>query len=259
MSDFLSNLVGRSFGTAPVVRPRLTSLFEPVREDAAKFQNVPEIKREETLEAVEDEVFAEDRHLDDGKPKSRVARVAANEAQHEAPIRDEPPSQPVGARSPRLVREPQRGAVTESEKADANLPAVPTRRNAPDRIPVTTATEHERGPVNPASAAPAILPTARQPEPENNQRGLLLPPKLTPEMRIPALAEGTRSDRKSHHKEGSFQSGRLQPLEHTVNVTIGRIEVRATKENSRAARASSPSPVMSLDEYLRDRARQAGS
>jgi len=263
MSDFLTNLVSRSFGTAPVVRPRLTSLFEPVREDAAKFRNAAEMKHGETLEAVEDEVVVENTNadIDDRKPKFRVARIAANEDQHDtAPMQDEFPAQPVVARSPRSVRDPQRAAAVERMESDeASALVAPIRRNVPDRVPVTAAiAEREHGLVKPASATPAILPTARDSQPEKHRHDLLIPPKLTQEMRIPDLALSARPGRKSYDRERNFQSGPL-PSEQTVNVTIGRIEVRATIESSHSTRPAPPSPVMSLDEYLRNRARQAGS
>ena len=37
MSDFVTNLVGRSLSTLEVVRPRLPSLYEPHRRDAGPF------------------------------------------------------------------------------------------------------------------------------------------------------------------------------------------------------------------------------
>jgi hypothetical protein len=264
MSDFLTNLVSRSFGSAAAVRPRLTSLFEPVREDSAKFRNTPEINHGGTLEAVEDEVLAENMNasISDRKPVSRVARTAAIEDhQHVAPTQDELPAQPVVVRSPRKDQEPQRAATVEKIKSDeAGALVAPIPRGVPDRVPFTPAiTERAQGLGKPASALPAMLTAVREPQSGKKQQSLLIPPKATPEMRIPDLALSVRSDRKSHDKERSSSFDPLQPSEPTVNVTIGRIEVRATKESARSTRPASPSPVMSLDEYLRNRARQAGS
>jgi hypothetical protein len=57
--------------------------------------------------------------------------------------------------------------------------------------------------------------------------------------------------------EPSFSAPRTPKSEPAIHVTIGRVEVRAvsssTSDNRRGDRA--PSPVMSLDEYLRTRAR----
>lgn len=77
-------------------------------------------------------------------------------------------------------------------------------------------------------------------------------------MRLPDLAL-SGPNRKSYEKDRSLLSGSLQSSEQTVNVTIGRIEVRASKESAHSTKPSSPSPVMSLEEYLRNRARQAGT
>jgi hypothetical protein len=40
VTDFLSNLIGRSFADAPIIRPRVPSLFEPT---AAEFFDEPEL------------------------------------------------------------------------------------------------------------------------------------------------------------------------------------------------------------------------
>jgi hypothetical protein len=51
---------------------------------------------------------------------------------------------------------------------------------------------------------------------------------------------------------------RLVPVEPTVHVTIGRIEVRATRSEDTKRPEHGGSPVMSLDEYLRKRQKRAG-
>jgi hypothetical protein len=53
-----------------------------------------------------------------------------------------------------------------------------------------------------------------------------------------------------------FRTTQAQEREPTVHVTIGRVEVRAiAAQSSQPTRTERPSPVMSLDEYLRTRAR----
>jgi hypothetical protein len=53
-----------------------------------------------------------------------------------------------------------------------------------------------------------------------------------------------------------LSTGRAPRSEPAVHVTIGRVEVRAVAASpSDRARPGRPSPVMSLDEYLRTRAR----
>jgi hypothetical protein len=51
------------------------------------------------------------------------------------------------------------------------------------------------------------------------------------------------------------RAGRKAPVAPTIKVTIGRIEVRATGPEKTAESAPGPvkAPVMSLDEYLRQR------
>ena len=43
------------------------------------------------------------------------------------------------------------------------------------------------------------------------------------------------------------------PVQQTIHVTIGRIEVRATPPPSAPPRKQAAAPVMSLDEYLKTR------
>jgi hypothetical protein len=52
---------------------------------------------------------------------------------------------------------------------------------------------------------------------------------------------------------------RSKGAEPVIHVTIGRIEVRATPQptDARKERAAAP-PVMSLDQYLRSRAKRGG-
>jgi hypothetical protein len=259
MSDFLANLVARSFGAIPAVRPRLTSLYEPVRQAKATFRNPTETRDEDTFEVAEHELLAENKNTDDQRPKSRAARIAANGDKHDArPAQDELAAQPAVVPLPKVVREP-RPAIS-VEGVESNEPAASARRNFFDRVPIVTAvTEPEPRLVKPVPVPPAILPATRDPQPERGRHDLLIPPKLTPEMRLSDLALSARPDRKSYGKERNPLPGSLQPSEQTVNVTIGRIEVRASKESAHSTKPSSPSPVMSLEEYLRNRARQAGS
>jgi hypothetical protein len=56
----------------------------------------------------------------------------------------------------------------------------------------------------------------------------------------------------------SAASSQFKPAEPTIQVTIGRIEVRATAQPPSARRERTASPVMSLDEYLRSREKRGG-
>ena len=78
--------------------------------------------------------------------------------------------------------------------------------------------------------------------------GAALPP-------IPLVAP--RSERA--RREAAFGRESTPPVEATIHVSIGRIEVRATPTAPARERAPAASPVMSLEEYLRTRAGRARS
>lgn len=60
-----------------------------------------------------------------------------------------------------------------------------------------------------------------------------------------------RLEARSGESKNSATSSLSKPSEPSIQVTIGRIEVRATQQQLPAQQERSASPVMSLDEYLR--------
>ena len=56
MTDFLTSLTARSFGRETAIRPRVASLFEPVRNGDAAFREAPAAEPVETAIAREVEV-----------------------------------------------------------------------------------------------------------------------------------------------------------------------------------------------------------
>jgi hypothetical protein len=90
-----------------------------------------------------------------------------------------------------------------------------------------------------------------------NAPGQLISPTLPAELRMSELALAARPARRPREEMGASATS-APTAEPTVQVTIGRIEVRASKEKSNSSRATAASPVMPLDEYLRKRAQRAG-
>jgi hypothetical protein len=259
MSDFFSSLVARSIGTVPVIRPRLTSLFEPIRGESSSigdaFASVPD----ETPLHLETERDVESPRKQDRKRAASLS-VPADDEQRKANMAEQPPASPALTPSDRHMGEPERivaRRVMDDEAAKPE-PQRPSGREASDRILAVPAVEQqETTSVRPPSVVPEIVPPVRHQATADDERGLLIPPKLTPEMRLSDLALSARQDR-PHQEERSFLAEASQPSEATVQVTIGRIEVRATKEGLPSPRSRSKSPVMSLDEYLRGRTRRVG-
>jgi hypothetical protein len=260
MSDFLTSLVARSFGTAPVIRPRVTSLFEPVRTDvAAQLRDSFGGRRGDTVEVRDEEVIgesAESRRAE--RPTPSPAKIEAHRVE---PVADEVRLAHIAAPAiPRLVPEPEPTAITEKiiEKTELR----DWRNTRPpaddvDHFPRPTANNREAAAVpsrdGPASGPPVVSLRVS----EKEKPGQLIPPKVIEQMRLPDLAVSAKPQRRRGEAR-DFTSGVSHEPEPTVHVTIGRLEVRATKESSHPARPSSASPVMSLDEYLRKRAHRVG-
>jgi len=256
MSDFFTNLVTRNLGTAPAIRPRLTSLFEPIRGDARSIGDTFASEPNETLAHPENEFDTEssrwrrvDPHRAESSPKNE---------QRSSDIEIEAQSSPLLVPSIRPLGDSQKPLVTEGAAKNESPRAAPQQPTSPavsNQTLVVPAVHQEAATVDAkqASVNPAVIPATTQRQASEDTRGLLIPPKLTPEMRLSDLALSARLDRQTRQEKRSPLSDVSQPSEPTIEVTIGRIEVRATKESAHPTRTSSPSPVMSLDEYLRGR------
>lgn len=266
MSDFLASLTARSFGTETAIRPRLASLFEPVRNGEAALRE-PAAEPIEATIAREVEVESEgERKRSRPAPAWREDGKASNAKRSE----DANPVSPVvspprdDSERPRTVladetREkedtvvatkvrPRRALVSQAENANESEPA--PRSHSEDGTPKRVSTR--------AAAASAI----RDESSENDHRGLVLPPKvfpeLTAEMKNAALAMNVGPGTPKKEKAGSAWPALAAEPEPSVHVTIGRIEVRATSESKQVGRPRTASPVMSLEEYLHRRTQRGG-
>lgn len=267
MSDFLASLTARSFGTETAIRPRLASLFEPVRNGEAALREAPAVEPIDTAIAREVEVESEGERKrsrpapawrEDGKASNAKRSEDANSV---SPIVSPPRDDSEYPRPTVLADErekedtvvgpkvrPRRAPVSQAENANESEPAL--RSHSEDDTPKRVSTR--------AAAASAI----RDESSENDHRGLVLPPKvfpeLTAEMKNAALAMKVGPGTPKREKAGSAWPALAAEPEPSVHVTIGRIEVRATSESKQAGRPRTASPVMSLEEYLHRRTQRGG-
>lgn len=261
MSDFLTSLVARSFGTAPVIRPRVTSLFEPARTDvAAQLRDSLMGRRGETVEVRDEEVIGESAESRRAEPPT--PSPAKIEAHRVEPVADEIRLAHIAAPAiPRLVQEPERTAITEKKMIEKTELSDCRNTRAPaddvDHFPLPTANNREAAAVPPRDGPASGPPVVSLRVSEQEKPGQLIPPKVIEQMRLPALAASAKPQRRRDESR-DFTSKVSHEPEPTVHVTIGRLEVRATKESSHPARPPSASPVMGLDEYLRKRAHRVG-
>ncbi len=299
MSDFLTSLVSRSLGTAPVVRPRLPSLFEPV---------APYIDQPFAIHADRDE--GRKPHRDNAREDAGPSLLQPNERQ--TPVskrrsgpRVEPnvpgPLAPL-ASADQLEPHP----VSRRHRNPPAPPADSTLRDEQSVPSVITPGEHPSQRV-PASAKPLPKPLANDvaPQPTVIHSAAQTPAGVVPRMAVPPPApsppaptlnppieartkaspqpdQTIRSEAKSSILKTAppptrFDSPRPIPAveprraphfefarhitapppvatsEPIIQVTIGRIEVRAVPEKTTTPKERHASPVMSLNDYLRSR------
>jgi hypothetical protein len=319
MSDFLSNLVSRHLGAAPVIRPRLPSLFEPSVPFLGSFaETAPradESRREASVEpALEKRKWEPREAADNPVPIRRdetkgfvspqlPVPVRAAEPAHEPVIRSkESVSVPAPYMAPReTVVTVQPAALAGNSAAYAEKPIQPSmpvsepssksllRGRGPTDIEVPRTTERKVPPA--VEGAPPALrkniaagvdrPAERraetkieasegaaiesagtrvpvpQPFRETAESRLTLPSaepvqarRSPPPAAAPIEPAAPTRFEFARHVPPARQT---PPPEPTIQVTIGRIEVRAVSSQGTPKKERSESPVMSLNEYLRSK------
>jgi hypothetical protein len=269
MSDYLSNLAARSLGQADVVRPRPVPLFAP----PPRVAGWPPVEQAEDLEPV-------DREQRPADPRPPVFQAAASQAEPQAtprptvsslapPIgwsplvlptdRATPPAADVAA-PPSWAGEPQRRPALEP----ASERVIVERLIAP--APALAVTHAETGPIEkvverivtpavhpaPATSVPAHVtapprsapaPVVVTPPPRSAPAPVIVKPRVAPAPAALASAQAPTQPEPATPEPAPI-----------IQVTIGRIEVRATPPPSQPARGARPAgPALSLDEYLRSR------
>jgi hypothetical protein len=244
MSDFFSDLMARVDGTAPVLRPRLPALFEtPAAE--------PRLQAEPEMPAGVQERTDLSPPRSVPQPENARPNTNAPASSQPNPFRPaamSPPPPAIEVASPPPLEQPPRGtgetgretirtvsspiaspAETRRNPAETQLPTdpVPLSSRAPDHVAPTP------GRTNPAAIVPmepaASMRTVRAPFAP-------APPRLRPQ--LPPRPEVAKRE-----------------AEPFIQISIGRIEIRAASDGTRPPKGSKSSPVMSLEEYLRSRSR----
>ena len=242
MSNFLDNIVARSLSLTPVVQPRLQSRFEPV--------------------------------------SSVGATVAEESVETDAPV-PVPAKPPVIARSePTVVERVERvesqrvintirnTQVQTHEVRQVNVPVVEkVREREIERVPVIEPRIHTEKTdsrleirENPIVVAP---PREIEKNPSNSRLNIVEPAPVTKEVPVTTPQQPiapkvvTRIEPAPVAKPQRFDvppAFQPEPSE-TINVTIGRVDVRAVFSQQSAPPAARPrtAPVNSLDNYLKQR------
>ena len=286
MSDFLSDLVERSFAAAPRVRPQQPSFFEsrPTSHDTSwpgpEFHESP--AAEQDLHQPPDRILrlqslGLNTNGDAAAPfKPGPARPGPTPtASVELPgasTQPGPVSPPVRS-LPDTARPEQRREMDDvAEEVDALRPAssgpTPKVRPIPDlaseqpniashepeaSAPILKVDRNDGSqapfPLQPLRAASSsVSRESRAPRPpeEKTDPGS---PARPPARAVRAIASGLRPSKMA------APAPENSPLPPSINVTIGRVEVRATLAPTPSKAPGSSAAVLSLEEYLRRRAR----
>jgi hypothetical protein len=279
MSDFLGDLAARLDGTAPVLRPRLSALFETPAGEAgfAAPRRQTEPDNGFTIESVEHEAAAplsqppapsrskpaerspravapqpdivadrsEDASPPTKSPRRRTPRIAPSEV--EEPTTPPPRAPFVSARStdtatglpdtaPRPANPPRRAALQSTPRDSEDAPPARAPFAPALIVPERPVTKHEIAPVS--AAPPALRETVALP------RLFPAPPPFAP------LSPVTQPPRRPE-----MQASPREAAEPVIHVTIGRIDIQPSGEAPAPRKTRETSPVMSLDDYLRSRAK----
>jgi hypothetical protein len=260
MSDFLANLAARSFGSVVPIQPRVAAFFEPVRADVPSLRAPDRIVNPDE-KPVFDEAESESAPARESRqrapaPTHKARRAPPLETVSENFRTEEPtsaernsgsqPAQPRPDLSPAAPVQVRaiRALEPEGKSPEQNLPAV-----KPDLEFIT------------ASASVVATPPRREtPNQETVPADSRVMVSLAPPGRERVFEP--LPDLRARHDRGT---ARLEPSptadsEPVIQVTIGRVEVRAATAGASARRADpAVSPVMSLEEYLSGRARRGGA
>jgi hypothetical protein len=272
MSDYLNNLVTRTFGLAPVVQPRLASVFEPLSV-AATNQTHALLESETIIEAATPAPFAPAFSSQAITPEIQNLRETAA-PRKVAPAQDNSqPSAPEGQK-PAIFRNASQLPVASRQPERVHARPIPHERNEPDTPPNSELPESgARSEITPkvatASAAsdrdewPRIEPRVKKlidaqltnvPLPATERERV---DQVTAITTLPASTRNVSSVEApavARPQQFAPRFALPQAPSESINVTIGRVEVRAnfSQPTARPARLQTPA-ANSLDDYLKQR------
>ena len=263
MSGFLASLVARARGEARAIRPRLPSRFEtPIADTPADnpFGEIIEEFPSETPPSVQpacETPFAQPETPPQPTPDTPGVRRTATPVTTLANV---PPAAAPELRANEFappavaVSNPTPDAPSRTEQASsAPSPVEPiTIEFAPPAVAVSNPTPDAPSRTEQASSAPSPVEPITIIRESTETR--IVPQRVVPARVNVAPVPPARPGQNVPPFAAQQQQQHPAP-QPTIEVTIGRIEVRATQPATAPSRAAAPSPVMSLDDYLRARVR----
>ena len=228
MSDFLGKLVERSLSGSSAVRPRLETIYNFPTENSGRFFGAEE-QREAMATPSPD------------KGSDRISRIEA--------MRQPAPqaSAEIGSVSvPIAISSLQQSTDRPSQRQ------VTSEDNAELRPPKPDALDSPRIGAPIESSPQSVVPEIR------TQKVIELIRRESPRLREPGRPREFRAISQSAPPFRTVtprSEAREDSAANSINVTIGRVEVRATLPQPAASeKPRATAPIMSLEEYLRERA-----
>lgn len=259
MSDYLANLVSRTFSSSAGVRPQLSSVFEPPSADGW-------LGTSSTFKA---ENVSGPSPISSSEAALKSARVFS--FQEPAPCKAEQTTPQIS---------PHKKNIPVSEEPErVHSDVAPLRSSAfmqHESHPVRERSKKECQPDSPVLISSS--PTRRLPEPISQSAPTLRSgtsraygeqtgPLLTRPMVVPRPATASEPGKSESQKFSLTRAvvppvrsllekpaSATKPPEPIINVTIGRVEVRAVAPRDQQRAKPKPSAVLSLENYLRQRA-----
>lgn len=268
MSDFFTNLALRSVPAAAAVRPRLPSLFEPLGHALGFSVAAAYGARQRQSDMVEESAEPSDTPAMSVRNKTLAVTQAvtrSTQVQAPAPTLAGHTSNAV-TRTLRQDDERQRDASTSHSDHAVYTAHTSRTEQSPARASIdaskTTSTEsggRMHAPTMQAAEPPLaanILPRPVSDEPVRSIQQPTSPAASTyftdaqTAQMIKAVTQPRVAWKDTRH---TAPDARGHTPETTIHVTIGRIDVRATPQAPPTATGQRASPVMGLDEYLKQK------
>ena len=270
MNDFLSNLVTRSKGTKELTQPRVPSLFEPERRVAGQLRLRQE-RPETNLSERDDSGFTAipEQPLPPTEMQNRSTAVSTSQSGSRINLRKSiaAPPRSNSLRSLRSrLRDPLASQEATSSEAIASRPvvepSVQTSRSAVEGDSGSSTLQIMNARPSRHAGSKEILPSTLNLRPRRELNAETHNPEDESEARSHSKGSQTfsasalRSTIRPRTEIASTPSTPAPPdqsSEHSVQITIGRVEVRAIFPEPSVRRTNSQRsrPAVSLDDYLK--------
>jgi hypothetical protein len=274
VGSFLNTLAARALGDLPVVRPRQPSRFEPVisadvgpldpleidemAAGAAPAWGDPGSRRETAPPPMSPPVDTASESWDEKRSTREEVRTTLLPAAPPLPIVDASPASAIAADVVEAAPPASRHRVPTTLVQARSLRPQPVRRPEVD-APITPAPptiQQVETPVLRETAVPIVAPTQEPPRAirpvADAATSAVMSPRGAAPRRDGSAESAPRRDRNAHQEPPEHTTLTSDGTAPTIVVSIGRIEVRASRpEPPRpVARAPRPQPRLTLDAFL---------